>query len=95
MGEYDPQNSGRQESPTNAPVGDSRLHSLDKWDGVKKRLGGQEAELIDVLLTSGPRTNTQLKPLLKLAYSTVCALTLKMSNMGFLTKQGNAYALKD
>lgn len=74
---------------------DGRLHSLDKWEGVKKRLGGREAELIDVLLTSGPRTNTQLKPLMKMAYSSVCALTLKMSNMGFITKQGDAYALKE
>lgn len=74
---------------------DPRLHSLDKWDGIKKRLGGTEAELIDVLLTAGPRTNTQLKSLLKLAYSTVCALTLKMSNMGFITKSGDAYKLRD
>jgi hypothetical protein len=68
---------------------------LDKWESVKKRFGGKEAELIDVLLTCGPRTNTQLKSLMKLAYSTVAALTLKMSNLGFLTRIGDAWGLKE
>jgi len=93
VGEYDPQPQNGAAAPL-ASV-DGRVHGLDKWEGVKKRLGGKEAELIDVLLTSGPRTNTQLKSLLKLAYSTVCALTQKMANMGFIAKQGDAYALKE
>lgn len=93
VGEYEPQPQNGTTSPQ-ASV-DGRLNAMDKWEGVKKRLGGNEAELIDVLLTSGPRTNTQLKTLMKMAYSTVCALTQKMSNMGFITKQGDAYALKE
>jgi DNA-binding MarR family transcriptional regulator len=91
-----PTESAQAQSPSlGQQAVDPRLHSLDKWDGVKKRLGGKEAELIDVLLTSGPRTNTQLKSLLKIAYSTVAALTLRMTNMGFIKKNGDAYALKD
>lgn len=76
-------------------VSDPRLQALERWEAIKRKLGGKEAEVIDVLMHSGPRTNTQLKPLLKLAYSTVCALTQKMSNMGFLTKQGDAWALRE
>lgn len=73
---------------------DDALRNTEKWEGVKRRLGGKEAELIDALLTCGPRTNTQLKSLLKLAYSTTAALTLKMANLGFLSKEGDAWALK-
>lgn len=76
------------------PADDDALQNIEKWEGVKRRLGGKEAELIGVLLTCGPRTNTQLKSLLKLAYSTTAALTLKMMNLGFLTKDGDAWTLK-
>lgn len=79
-----------------APGQGSVTDRMDKWEAVKKRLGnGNEAQLIEVLLACGPRTNTQLKSLLKLAYSTVAALTLKMSNLGFLTRVGDAWGLKD
>ena len=76
------------------PVDDDAMRSLDKWEGVKQRLGGKDAELIDILLTCGPKTNTQLAPMLKMHYSNATKVTKRLSSLGFIVKQGDAWALK-
>lgn len=83
------------ESQPQSSNGDPRLDNLSRWDGVKKRLGGNEAELIEVLLTAGPKTNKQLMPLLKRGYTTVSTLTQKLHNMGFIVKTGDSWKLKE
>jgi hypothetical protein len=76
-------------------TGNSVTDRMDKWEAVKKRLSHGEGEVIDALLTCGPRTNTQLKTLLKKHYNTVAEITKKLSNLGFLTRVGEAWGLKD
>ena len=70
------------------------VESMKRWESTAAELGGTEGEIIRMLMKTGPKTNKQLRPLIRCAYSTTAILTLKLKNMGFLEKQGNAYALK-
>lgn len=86
--------SGATAATNGRPVDDDAVRNLDKWEGVKQRLGGKDSELIDILLTCGPKTNSQLAPMLKMHYSNATKVTKRLASLGFIVKQGDSWALK-
>jgi hypothetical protein len=66
-----------------------------RWDAIKRGLAPRLAQAIDVLLTHGAKTNSQLAAAMKMD-RTNCNnnVTLKLKQMGLIVKNGNEYSVK-
>ncbi len=65
------------------------------WESWKQRLGGKQAEFIDLLLTHREMTAAQLKAAARCATKTVYDVIFKMNRAGILNKNGGRFSLKE
>lgn len=65
-----------------------------KWVTWKQRLGGKQAEIIDLLLLQDAMTITQVSKAAHCHYDTAAKHLSDMAGQGILSKNGNAYSLK-
>jgi hypothetical protein len=65
-----------------------------KWQMMKQKLGGRQAEIIEVL-KHGAMTVAQIRAAVKCDIGVAYKLTKKMQDLGLLVKNGSQYALKD
>ena len=69
--------------------------SLGRWEKMKQKLGGKQAEIIQALLDHGPATRSQLRVITGSGMSTVDAVTAKLRDMGLIVKVGDSWKLRD
>lgn len=65
-----------------------------KWEVLKKRLGSRQSEIIDIL-QHGPMTTMQISAALHWDVRTTQKHISVMKVAGFLSKNGNQFALRD
>lgn len=65
-----------------------------KWEMLKNKLGGRQAEFID-LLQHGEMTASQLSAAAHCDIRTAYSVIEKMKNGGWLSKNGNKFSLKE
>ena len=89
--------AGKDDAPTSpspSPSSDNGSQS-SRWDAIKRGLAPRLAQAIDILLTHGAKTNSQLAAAMKMD-RTNCNnnVTLKLKQMGLIVKNGNEYSVK-
>lgn len=66
----------------------------DRFDAIKRQLGGKQSEIIQAIQTFGPSTRTQLRASAGGSMSTIDTAIYSLRDKGVIVRNGDAWSLK-